>query len=65
MIKFARTSLSVFSVVLLTVASAHATCPSWSPHCIAAPELSPEIGAGALVLIGGAVMAIRGRRKKS
>jgi hypothetical protein len=65
MIKFTRTSLSVFSVVLLAAARAHASCPSWNPHCIAAPELSPEIGAGALVLVGGAVMAIRGHRKKS
>jgi hypothetical protein len=31
---------------------------------IAAPEISPATGVGALALVSGAVLVIRGRRKK-
>lgn len=30
----------------------------------AAPEIDPSMGAGALALLGGAVMVIRGRRRR-
>jgi hypothetical protein len=59
MIKFARTSLSVFSVVLLIVVAAHAKCDS----CVPAPEIDPAMGLGALALIGGVAATLRGRRR--
>jgi hypothetical protein len=61
MIKFTRISLAVLSVTVMAVAVAHATPPCVT--CPAAPEISPELGAGAMAMIGGVVMILRGRRK--
>ena len=63
MIKFTRISLAVLSFAVMAVAVAHAGPPCPHTPCPAAPEISPELGAGALAMIGGVVMSLRGRRK--
>jgi hypothetical protein len=50
-----KTSFAVLAVTL----TASSLC-----HAAAVPEIDPSMGAGALVLLGGAIMVIRGRRKR-
>ena len=54
---FLRNILSVLAVVLVATHVGHAR-PVFS-----APEMDPAMGTAALVLLGGAIMVIRGRRK--
>ena len=51
---FLRTGLAVLAITL-----AASSC-----YAAAVPEIDPSMGAGALALLGGAVMVIRGRRKR-
>jgi hypothetical protein len=48
-----RTFLAVLVVTLFASHASFAT--------LAAPEIDPAMGAGALALLGGAIMVIRGR----
>jgi hypothetical protein len=71
--KFNRNALSVLFVTLFSVAISHGQnkdksiypCGYGTGHACSSdtPEINPEMGAGALALIGGFVMVIRGRRK--
>jgi hypothetical protein len=72
---FLRSTLAVLFVTLMPAASGHASpfpcgpirqflglCGD-KPKSSDVPEINPELAAGALALIGGAVVVIRGRRK--
>jgi hypothetical protein len=48
-----------FAVLALTLA---ATTVSFAAP-VSTPEIDPSMGAGALALLGGAVMVIRGRKR--
>jgi len=72
---FMRSTLAVLLVTLASAATGHAD-PGCGPireflhfPCskkpVDAPEMNPEMAAGALALLGGAVMVIRGRRRKA
>lgn len=52
-----RTALAVATVALVSAPFAHA-------GSFVAPEIDPSFGAGALVLLSGAVMVIRGRKTR-
>lgn len=59
-----RNLLAVLVVTLIATHASFATgCPSFNPHCDLAPEIDPAMGVGALALIGGAIMVIRGRSR--
>jgi hypothetical protein len=68
---FMRSILAVSVVSLLAAGSAQAEkkdhpCRLYELHChkpAETPEIDLAMGTGALALIGGAVMVIRGRRK--
>jgi len=49
-----------FAVLALTLA---ATTVSSAMPPMSVPEIDPSMGAGALALLGGAVMVIRGRKR--
>jgi len=52
---FLRTALAVFAVTL--------AASSVSFAVFSLPEIDPAMGTGALALLGGAIMVIRGRRR--
>jgi hypothetical protein len=52
--KMTRTLLAVLAVTLIAT---HASFAS------AVPEIDPAMGTGALALLGGAILVIRGRKK--
>jgi hypothetical protein len=68
-----RNTFAVLFVTLLSVAIGHAQnrdkdiypCGFGTGHACPAstPEINPALGTGALALIGGVVMVMRGRRK--
>jgi hypothetical protein len=71
---FVRNAFAVLVVTLVGVGAGHALkgnnnydgpCGYDTGHACPAnsPEIDPELGAGALVLIGGGAIVIRGRRK--
>jgi len=69
---FTRNVFAVLFLTLLSVAVGHSQDKNGGPcgfgtghACVDAPEINPAMGAGALALIGGVVMVIRGRRKKA
>jgi len=51
-----RTLLAVFAVTLFATHASFARLDS-------VPEIDPRMGAGALALLSGAIMVIRGRKK--
>ena len=53
---FIRNLFAVLAVVLIASHAAFARAM--------VPEIDPSMGAGALALLGGAIMVIRGRSKK-
>jgi hypothetical protein len=52
--KMTRTLLAVLAVTLIATHASFAAV---------APEIDPAMGTGALALLGGAIMVIRGRKK--
>lgn len=52
-----RSSLAVLAALVMLTASAHAFMPT-------GPEIDPSMGPGALALLAGAIVVIRGRRRK-
>ena len=54
--KMIRTLLAVLAVTLIAVHASFATP-------VGTPEIDPAMGTGALALLGGAILVIRGRRK--
>jgi hypothetical protein len=56
-----RNLLAVLAVVLIATHTAYAAFPD--PGGGGAPEIDPAMGTGALALLGGAIMVIRGRIK--
>ena len=56
--KMFTTTLAVLAV---TLAAASA---SYGASFFQVPEIDPAMGTGALALLGGAIMVIRGRRRK-
>ena len=54
--KMMRTLLAVLTVTLIATHASFAV-PSTTP------EIDPAMGTGALALLGGAILVIRGRRK--
>jgi len=75
-----RTALAALAVTLLASATAKASRDSYDGPCgygtghsctahsgspSQTPEIDPSMAVGALVVIGGAIVAIRGRRRKS
>ena len=55
--KMMRTLLAVLAVTLIAVHASFAT------PAVGTPEIDPAMGTGALALLGGAILVIRGRRK--
>ena len=53
--KMTRTLLAVLAVTLIATHASFAVAT--------APEIDPAMGTGALALLGGAIMVIRGRKK--
>jgi len=53
---FFRTALAVIAVTLAVSSVSYAGAAP-------VPEIDPAMGAGALALLGGAIMVIRGRRR--
>lgn len=51
---FLRTGIAVLAVTLAASSFSYAA---------AVPEIDPSMGAGALALLGGAIMVIRGRKR--
>jgi hypothetical protein len=67
---FIRNAFAVLFLSFLSVAVGHSqdknggACGLGTHHaCADTPEINPAMGAGALALIGGVVMVIRGRRR--
>jgi hypothetical protein len=56
-----RNLLAVLAVVMIATHTAYASFPD--PGGGGAPEIDPAMGTGALALLGGAIMVIRGRIK--
>jgi hypothetical protein len=55
---------SFLAVLVVTLISSHASLAACSVDtCGVAPEIDPAMGAGALALVGGAIMVIRGRAR--
>jgi uncharacterized protein (TIGR03382 family) len=58
---------NILAVLVVTFIASHTSfaapipCPAAFPHCSAVPEIDAAMGTGALALLGGAVMVIRGR----
>ena len=52
--KMTRTMLAILAVTLIATRASFAT---------AIPEIDPGMGAGALALLSGAILVIRGRKK--
>ena len=48
----------LLALVAVTVISTHAA------YAVSVPEIDPAMGTGALALLGGAIMVIRGRTKE-
>ena len=62
--KIARSFLAVLAVTLVVSHVASATPPCAAAVCkIEAPEIDPSLGMGALALLSGAILVIRGRKK--
>jgi len=57
-----RTSLAVLAVTFLASASGHAAPHHHHPY-FSTPEIDPSMASGALALVGGAIVVIRGRRR--
>ena len=51
---FTKSTIAVAMIMLATASTSFAAT---------VPEIDPSMGAGALALLGGAVMVLRGRRK--
>jgi LPXTG-motif cell wall-anchored protein len=51
---------SLLAVVAVTLIAVHA---SFAIPSTGVPEIDPAMGTGALALLGGAIMVIRGRKK--
>jgi hypothetical protein len=59
---FAR---SLFAVLVFTFITSHVSFAAhyFPPSCSRVPEIDPAMGTGALALLGGAIMVIRGRSR--
>ena len=62
--KFGKAVLPVLAVVALLVIGAPGSVWAIGPNVFAVPEIDPSSGMSALALLAGAVVLIRGRRKK-
>jgi LPXTG-motif cell wall-anchored protein len=56
-----RNSLAVITVLLATYSDAHA---AYFTVVSQTPEIDPSVAAGGLALLGGAILLVRGRRRR-
>lgn len=56
-----RNSLAVLTVLLATYSDAHA---AYFTGVSPTPEIDPSVAAGGLALLGGAILLVRGRRRR-
>ena len=56
-----RNSLAVLTVLLAAYSHAHAAYFSGGSQT---PEIDPSVAAGGLALLGGAILLVRGRRRR-
>jgi hypothetical protein len=59
-----RTMPTIIAVTLLILGTTAALCAGPAPPPPTVPEIDPSSSMAALALIAGAVLVIRGRRKK-
>ena len=61
---FVRSLLSVVAVTFIATHTSFARLPCTACDIPSVPEIDPAMATGALALLGGAVMVIRGRAKR-